>query len=58
MSTNVKYWTAMAAVFAALIAALWAIHAWQDDRCQAKGGHLVAADRSWICVSSDGRVIE
>jgi hypothetical protein len=45
-------------VIALCVAGLYAIYAHDKDRCEAKGGHLVAVYKSWICVSADGRVLE
>jgi hypothetical protein len=45
-------------ILAVMIAATWGVFRWQAHRCEAKGGHEVAAYRSQICVSDDGRVIE
>jgi hypothetical protein len=45
-------------LLAVVIAATLGVFRWQARRCEAKGGHEVAAYRSQICVSDDGRVIE
>lgn len=58
MSDKVLGWLIPAITAILILALLFAVMAWQDDRCQAKGGHLIRVDRSSICVSPDGRVIE
>lgn len=58
MADRLKTWALMALVIVLAALVYFGVHAHLDDQCQRKGGHLVAADRSWLCVTTDGRVIE
>lgn len=50
---------ALAAAVAVLILAVWfAMDVWASGRCARVDARVKYIDRSWVCVTADGRIIE
>lgn len=51
-------WVPAITLLLAAIALFWALTAWHHHKCQEAGGHRQNLQRTSICVTDDGRILD